>query len=101
MQYVVLNLIVLTDSEDRCCERDDDRPLDHYEEIDMEDYEYCPNVYGNDLMSKLFLNIPDLMSFTPNDITHTVESIAVPVQEIHIESMEFQNALEKELLFHL
>ena len=41
------------------------------------------------------------MSFTPNDITHTVESIAVPVQEIHIESMEFQNALEKELLFHL
>ena len=46
MQYVVLNLIVLTDSEDGCCEQDDDRPLDHYEEIDMEDYEYCPNVYN-------------------------------------------------------
>ena len=49
-------------------------------------------------MSKLFLNIPDLMSFTANDITHVVESIAVPVQQIHIEAMEFQNAVEKELV---
>ena len=57
--------------------------------------DHISNVYGNDLMSKLFLNIPDLMSFSANDITHAVESITVPVQQIHIEAMEFQNALEK------
>ena len=56
---------------------------------------HISDVYGNDLMSKLFLNIPNLMSFTANDITHAVESIAVPVQQIHIEAMEFQNAVEK------
>ena len=56
---------------------------------------HISNVYGNDLMSKLFLNIPDLMCFTANNITHAVESIAVPVQQIHIEAMEFQNAVEK------
>ena len=92
----IYDLLVLTDSEDECPERDDSRPLDHDEEIDIDDYEYFPDVYGTDLMSKLFLNIPDLMSFTPNDITHAVESIAVPVQEIHMEAMEFQNAVEKE-----
>ena len=36
-----------------------------------------------------------MKSFTANDITHVVESIAVPVQQIHIEAMEFQNAIEK------
>ena len=44
---------MLTDSEDGCPERDDDRPLDHDEEIAMDDYEYCPDVYGTDLMSNL------------------------------------------------
>ena len=56
---------------------------------------HISKVYSNDLMSKLFLNIPDLMSFTANDINHVVESIAVPVQQIHIEAIEFQNAVEK------
>ena len=47
----------------------------------MDDYEYCPDVHSTDLMSKLFL-----------------ESIAVPVQEIDIEAMEFQNAVEAVLV---
>ena len=33
----IYDLLVLTDSEDGCPERDDVRPLDHYEEIDMDD----------------------------------------------------------------
>ena len=60
----IYDLLVQTDSEDGCPKRDDNRPLDHNEEIDMDDYKYCPDVYGTDLMSKLFLNIPDLMTMT-------------------------------------
>ena len=86
---------MLTDSEDVSSERDDNRPLDHDEEIDMDDYEYCPHVHSKVLMSQLFLNIPDVMGFTAEDITQAVESIAVPVQEINIEAMGFQNAPEK------
>ena len=31
----IYDLLVLTDSEDECPERDDSRPLDHDEEIDI------------------------------------------------------------------
>ena len=38
----------------------------------MDDYEYCPDANTNDKMSQLFQNIPDLISFSPDDITKDV-----------------------------
>ena len=86
------------DSEDGSSVRDDDRPLDHDEELDMDDYEYCPDGQTTDLMSKLFQNFPDLMSFDPDQITSAVESLAIPIEEIEIEAMDFEDAVGKGLV---
>jgi len=51
-----------TDSEDGSSDRDEDRPLESDKEIDMDDFEYCPDAQATDFISKLFQNIPDLMS---------------------------------------
>ena len=63
---------MLADSEDGSCDRDEDSPLDQDKEINMDCYEYCPDANTNDKMSKLFQNIPDLISFSPDDITKDV-----------------------------
>ena len=64
----------------------------------MEDYVYCPNGQTTDLMSKLFQNFPDLMSFVPDDITSAVESLAIPIEDIEIEAMDFADAVERGLV---
>ena len=85
----------MADSEDETCDRDDEKSLDHDEEIDMDDYEFCADAHTKDKMSELFQNFPDLMSFAPDDITRAVESIAVPDQDINIEAIAFDDALSK------
>ena len=92
-KHVILNIVVLADSEDGSCDRDEDRPLDHDEEIDMDDFEYCPIAHTKDKMSQLFQNIPDLISFSPDEITKTVERMTIPYQDINIKATEYEEAL--------
>ena len=40
-----MNIVVLADSENGSCDRDEDRPLDHDEEIDMDNFEYCSDAH--------------------------------------------------------
>ena len=45
----IWKLIDFADSEDETRDRDDEKPLDHDEEIDMDDYEYCPDEHTMDI----------------------------------------------------
>ena len=46
------------DSEKDHLEINDDRDLDHWEAIDMDDYEYRPDQHTLDRLSQFFQNIP-------------------------------------------
>jgi len=72
--------------------------LDHDEEIDMDDYEYCPDEQTRDLMSKIFRSFADKMSFDRDEITSAVESLGIPIEEIEIEAMDFEDAVDKGLV---
>ena len=56
------------DSDDEHLGRNDDRDLDHWEAIDMEDYEYRPDQHTHDVLSQFFHNIPDMLEIVEDDI---------------------------------
>ena len=74
-------------------EINDDRDLDHWEAIDMDDYEYRPDQHTSDRLSQFFQNIPDMLELVEDDIDKAVEKMAIPPQEIDIKAMEFDAAL--------
>ena len=58
----------MADSDDDHVERNDDRDLDHWEAIDMADYEYRPDQHTLDSLSRFFQNIPDMLEIVEDDI---------------------------------
>ena len=72
----------------------DDRDLDHWEAIDMADYEYRPDQHTLDALSQFFQNIPDMHDIFEDDIEKAVEKMAIPQQHSDIPAMKFKDALD-------
>ena len=79
-------------------ERNDDRDLDHWEAIDMDDYKYRPDQHILDRISQFFQNIPDMLTLVEDDIDKAVEKMAITPQDIDIPAMEFDAALGEGLV---
>ena len=88
----------MADSDDDHVGRNDDRDLDHWEAIDMADYEYRPDQHTLDSLSRFFQNIPDMLEIVEDDIDQAVESMPVPQEHMDIPAMEFQEALDTGLV---
>ena len=70
------------DSDDDNVGRNDGRDLDHWEAIDIADYEYRPDQHTLDALSRFFQNIPDMLDIVEDDIEKAVETMAIPLHYI-------------------
>ena len=83
------------DSDEDHVQLNDDRDMDHWEAIDMEDYEYCPDPHTLDKLSQFFQTIPNMLEIVEDDIQNAVDKMAIPKQAINIEAIEFDDALRE------